>query len=59
MSCAVRFASLPGISGKSDFISQTDALTTARAVMRNIEIAAIFQKVTYHTVMGLSRLAMT
>ena len=34
-------------------------MTTARAVMRNIEIAAIFQKVTYQTVMGLSRLAMT
>ena len=26
--------------------------------MRNIEIAAIFQKVTYQTVLGLSRLAM-
>ena len=42
-----------------NFISQADALTTARAVMRNIQIAPIFQKVTYQTVLGLSRLAMT
>jgi hypothetical protein len=46
-------------SGKFNFISQAGALTTARAVMRNIDIAAIFQKVTYQTVLGLSRLAMT